>query len=161
MRIGNFHATIGIGHTRWATHGEPNDVNAHPHYSNNRRLAIIHNGIIENYASIKQNLCHKGHRFLSDTDTEVLIHFIEDIQQETGGSLESAVKLALKEVVGAYAIVVMSADHPGQLIAARKGSPLVIGVGEDEFFFASDATPIIEYTKDVVYLDDYQVAVVK
>lgn len=153
-------ATIGIGHTRWATHGEPNDVNAHPHYSNNRRLSIIHNGIIENYASIKQNLVTKGHKFLSDTDTEVLIHFIEDIQQETGGSLESAVKLALKEVVGAYAIVVMSLDHPGQLIAARKGSPLVIGIGEDEFFFASDATPIIEYTKDVVYLDDYEVAVI-
>ncbi|MCE7069451.1 MULTISPECIES: glutamine--fructose-6-phosphate transaminase (isomerizing) [Dyadobacter] len=153
-------ATIGIGHTRWATHGEPNDVNAHPHYSNNRRLSIIHNGIIENYASIKQNLVTKGHKFLSDTDTEVLIHFIEDIQQETGGSLESAVKHALKEVVGAYAIVVMSLDHPGQLIAARKGSPLVIGIGEDEFFFASDATPIIEYTKDVVYLDDYEVAVI-
>ncbi|MCE7065336.1 glutamine--fructose-6-phosphate transaminase (isomerizing) [Dyadobacter sp. CY326] len=154
-------ASIGIGHTRWATHGEPNDVNAHPHYSNNRRLSIIHNGIIENYAAIKQNLISKGHKFLSDTDTEVLIHFIEDIQQETGGSLESAVKLALKEVVGAYAIVVMSVDHPGQLIAARKGSPLVIGIGEDEFFFASDATPIIEYTKNVVYLDDYEVAVVK
>ncbi|SKB60398.1 glutamine--fructose-6-phosphate transaminase (isomerizing) [Dyadobacter psychrophilus] len=153
-------ATIGIGHTRWATHGEPNDVNAHPHYSNNRKLSIIHNGIIENYASIKQNLITKGHKFLSDTDTEVLIHFIEDIQQETGGSLESAVKLALKEVVGAYAIVVMSVEHPGQLIAARKGSPLVIGIGEDEFFFASDATPIIEYTKDVVYLDDYEVAVI-
>jgi glucosamine--fructose-6-phosphate aminotransferase (isomerizing) len=153
-------ATIGIGHTRWATHGEPNDVNAHPHYSNNRKLSIIHNGIIENYASIKQNLIKKGHIFLSDTDTEVLIHFIEDIQQETGNSLDAAVKLALKEVVGAYAIVVMSVDHPGQLIAARKGSPLVIGIGEGEYFFASDATPIIEYTKDVVYLDDYEVAVI-
>ncbi|TLV00745.1 glutamine--fructose-6-phosphate transaminase (isomerizing) [Dyadobacter luticola] len=153
--------TIGIGHTRWATHGEPNDVNAHPHYSNNRKLSIIHNGIIENYAAIKQNLVGKGHVFLSDTDTEVLIHFIEDIQQATGGPLESAVKLALKEVVGAYAIVVMSEELPNQLIAARKGSPLVIGVGESEFFFASDATPIIEYTKDVVYLDDYEVAVVK
>ncbi|CAG5069943.1 Glutamine--fructose-6-phosphate aminotransferase [isomerizing] [Dyadobacter sp. CECT 9623] len=154
-------ATIGIGHTRWATHGEPNDINAHPHFSNNRKLAIIHNGIIENYASIKKNLIQKGHKFQSETDTEVLIHFIEDIQSETGGSLESALKLALKEVVGAYAIVVMSVDHPGQLIAARKGSPLVIGIGEDEYFFASDATPIIEYTKDVVYLDDYEVAVVK
>jgi glucosamine--fructose-6-phosphate aminotransferase (isomerizing) len=153
-------ATIGIGHTRWATHGEPNDVNAHPHFSNNRKLSIIHNGIIENYASIKQQLIQKGHVFLSDTDTEVLIHFIEDIQLETGGTLESAVRLALKEVVGAYAIVVMSVDHPGQLIAARKGSPLVIGIGEGEFFFASDATPIIEYTKDVVYLDDYEVAVI-
>lgn len=153
-------ATIGIGHTRWATHGEPNDVNAHPHYSNNRRLAIIHNGIIENYASIKQNLIGKGHQFLSDTDTEVLIHFIEDVQKETGATLEEAVRLALKEVVGAYAIVIMSLDHPGQLIAARKGSPLVIGVGEKEYFLASDATPIIEYTKDVVYLDDYEVAVI-
>lgn len=153
-------ATIGIGHTRWATHGEPNDVNAHPHYSNNRRLAIIHNGIIENYASIKQNLIGKGHKFLSDTDTEVLIHFIEDVQKETGATLEAALRLALKEVVGAYAIVVMSLDHPGQLIAARKGSPLVIGVGENEYFLASDATPIIEYTKDVVYLDDYEVAVI-
>lgn len=153
-------ATIGIGHTRWATHGEPNDVNAHPHYSNNRRLSIIHNGIIENYAAIKQNLIQKGHRFLSDTDTEVLIHFIEDIHMEANCTLEEAVRLALKEVVGAYAIVVMSVGHPGQLIAARKGSPLVIGIGEGEFFFASDATPIVEYTKDVVYLDDYEVAVV-
>ena len=154
-------STIGIGHTRWATHGEPNDVNAHPHYSNNRKLAIIHNGIIENYAAIKQNLKQKGHIFHSDTDTEVLVHFIEDIQNETNSSLDEAVKLALREVVGAYAIVVMSVDHPGQLIAARKGSPLVIGIGDGEFFFASDATPIIEYTKDVVYLDDYEVAMVR
>ncbi|KQS33241.1 glutamine--fructose-6-phosphate transaminase (isomerizing) [Dyadobacter sp. Leaf189] len=155
------HATIGIGHTRWATHGEPNDVNAHPHFSNNRKLAVVHNGIIENYAAIKKNLISKGHTFQSETDTEVLIHFIEDIQAETGDSLESAVKLALKEVVGAYAIVVMSVDQPGQLIAARKGSPLVIGIGEEEYFFASDATPIIAYTKNVVYLDDYEVAVVR
>jgi len=154
-------AKIGIGHTRWATHGEPNDVNAHPHFSNDHKLAIIHNGIIENYASIKQNLISKGHVFQSATDTEVLIHFIEDIQKETGTSLEETVRLALLEVVGAYAIVVMSVDFPDQLIAARKGSPLVIGVGEDEFFFASDATPIIEYTKDVVYLDDYEVAVIR
>ena len=154
-------STIGIGHTRWATHGEPNDVNAHPHFSNDHKLAIIHNGIIENYASIKQNLLNKGHVFHSATDTEVLIHFIEDIQNETGKSLEEAVRLALLEVVGAYAIVIMSVDFPDQLIAARKGSPLVIGIGEDEFFFASDATPIIEYTKDVVYLDDYEVAVIR
>ncbi|SEI51456.1 glutamine--fructose-6-phosphate transaminase [Dyadobacter koreensis] len=154
-------AKIGIGHTRWATHGEPNDVNAHPHFSNDHKLAIIHNGIIENYASIKQNLIGKGHIFQSATDTEVLIHFIEDIQKETGTSLEEAVRLALLEVVGAYAIVVISVDFPDQLIAARKGSPLVIGVGENEFFFASDATPIIEYTKDVVYLDDYEVAVIR
>lgn len=157
----NTHATTGMGHTRWATHGEPNDINAHPHYSNDRKLAIIHNGIIENYATLKQKLQQKGHIFTSDTDSEVLIHFIEDVREETGQSLEEAVRLALQEVVGAYAIVIMSDEHPGQLIAARKGSPLVIGIGEDEYFFASDATPIIEYTKDVVYLDDYAIAVVK
>lgn len=155
------HATIGMGHTRWATHGEPNDVNAHPHYSFHRKLAIIHNGIIENYAAIKKSLMAKGHTFRSETDTEVLIQFIEDIQENTGSSLEEAVRLALQEVVGAYAIVVISQDDPTQLIAARKGSPLVIGVGENEFFFASDASPIIEYTKDVVYLDDYEIAVVR
>jgi glucosamine--fructose-6-phosphate aminotransferase (isomerizing) len=154
-------STTGIGHTRWATHGEPNDINAHPHFSNDHKLAIIHNGIIENYAAIKQNLLQKGHVFHSATDTEVLIHFIEDIQNETGKSLEEAVRLALLEVVGAYAIVIMSVDFPDQLIAARKGSPLVIGIGENEFFFASDATPIIEYTKDVVYLDDYEVAIIR
>lgn len=155
------HATIGMGHTRWATHGEPNDANAHPHYSFHRRLAIIHNGIIENYAAIKKSLLAKGREFRSETDTEVLIQFIEDIQENTGSSLEEAVRLALQEVVGAYAIVVISEDNPTQLVAARKGSPLVIGVGENEFFFASDASPIIEYTKDVVYLDDYEIAVVR
>jgi glucosamine--fructose-6-phosphate aminotransferase (isomerizing) len=155
------HATIGMGHTRWATHGEPNDVNAHPHFSNDRKLAIIHNGIIENYSTIKQKLIEKGHVFTSETDSEVLIHFIEDIQKEIQKPLEEVVRLALQEVVGAYAIVIMSDDNPRQLIAARKGSPLVIGVGENEFFFASDASPIIEYTKNVVYLDDYEIAVVK
>jgi glutamine---fructose-6-phosphate transaminase (isomerizing) len=154
-------ARIGMGHTRWATHGEPNDVNAHPHYSNDGKLAIIHNGIIENYASIKQNLIKKGHEFKSQTDSEVLIHFIEDIRKETGTTLEEAVRLALREVVGAYAIVVMDAENPTQLIAARKGSPLVIGIGQDEYFFASDASPIIEFTKDVVYLDDYEIALVR
>jgi glucosamine--fructose-6-phosphate aminotransferase (isomerizing) len=157
----DLHATVGIGHTRWATHGEPNDVNAHPHYSNHKKLAIIHNGIIENYDSLKQALLKKGHEFRSQTDSEVLVHFIEDIQQETNCSLEEAVRLALQEVVGAYAIVLISEDDPTQLIAARKSSPLVIGVGENEFFFASDATPIIEYTKDVIYLDDNQVALVR
>ncbi len=157
----DLHATIGMGHTRWATHGEPNDVNAHPHYSFHRKLAIIHNGIIENYAPIKQRLLKKGRVFQSDTDTEVLIQFIEDIQENAHCTLEEAVRLALQEVVGAYAIVVMTEDEPTQLIAARKGSPLVIGVGEDEYFFASDATPIVEYTKDVIYLNDYEVAVVK
>lgn len=157
----NLSSHIGIGHTRWATHGEPNDVNAHPHYSASRNLAIIHNGIIENYSSIKKNLIKKGHIFYSDTDSEVLIHFIEDIQQNTGCLLEEAVRLAMKEVVGAYAIVIMDATNPSQLIAARKGSPLVIGVGESEFFFASDATPIIEYTNEVIYLNDYELAVVR
>ncbi|MBX2965219.1 MAG: glutamine--fructose-6-phosphate transaminase (isomerizing) [Cyclobacteriaceae bacterium] len=153
-------STIGIGHTRWATHGEPNDVNAHPHYSSSRKLAIIHNGIIENYSSLKQELVNKGHVFLSETDTEVLIHFIEDIRENNNYSLEEAVRLALTKVVGAYAIVIMSNDNPDQLIAARKGSPLVIGVGKGEFFMASDATPIIEYTKDVVYLNDLEIAVI-
>ncbi|ODS83825.1 MAG: glutamine--fructose-6-phosphate aminotransferase [Cytophagaceae bacterium SCN 52-12] len=153
-------ATIGIGHTRWATHGEPNDVNAHPHFSSDRRMALIHNGIIENYAAIKQRLEKKGHVFLSDTDSEVLIHFIEDIRKETGQPLEEAVRIALREVVGAYAIVILSQDAPDQLIAARKGSPLVIGIGDGEYFLASDATPIVEYTKNVVYLDDYEIAVV-
>ncbi|GAB2525425.1 glutamine--fructose-6-phosphate transaminase (isomerizing) [Spirosoma aerophilum] len=155
------HATIGMGHTRWATHGEPNDVNAHPHYSFHRKLAIIHNGIIENYSSIKQALLKKGHTFSSETDTEVLGQFIEDIWENNGGTLEEAVRLALQEVVGAYAIVIMNESDPTQLIAARKGSPLVIGVGENEFFLASDATPIVEYTKDVIYLNDYEVAVIK
>jgi glucosamine--fructose-6-phosphate aminotransferase (isomerizing) len=154
-------ANVGIGHTRWATHGEPNDVNAHPHYSTNRKLAIIHNGIIENYASIKQSLVNKGYAFESATDTEVLIKFIEDIKAKMNCSLEEAVRIALKEIVGAYAIVIIDEENPTQLIAARKGSPLVIGIGEDEYFFASDATPIIEYTKEVVYLDDYEIAIVK
>ncbi|RIV18467.1 glutamine--fructose-6-phosphate transaminase (isomerizing) [Fibrisoma montanum] len=157
----NLPAKIGMGHTRWATHGEPNDVNAHPHYSFHRKLAIIHNGIIENYATIKENLIRKGHTFASETDTEVLGQFIEDIWENQGGTLEEAVRLALQEVVGAYAIVIMTEDDPNQLIAARKGSPLVIGIGEGEFFCASDATPIIEYTKDVVYLNDYEIAVIK
>ncbi len=154
-------STIGIGHTRWATHGEPNDVNAHPHFSGNHRLAIIHNGIIENYAAIKQELTNKGHVFESETDTEVLVHFIEDIQENEECSLEEAVRLALTKVVGAYAIVVMSADEPNTLVAARKSSPMVIGLGDGEFFIASDATPIIEYTKEVVYLNDHDIAVIR
>lgn len=151
---------IGIGHTRWATHGEPNDANAHPHYSSSKKLAIIHNGIIENYSSLKQELINKGHSFSSDTDTEVLIHFIEDIQENNNCTLEEAVRLALTKVIGAYAIVIMSVEDPDLLIAARKGSPLVIGIGQDEFFMASDATPIIEYTKEVVYLNDLEIAVI-
>ena len=157
----DLHACIGIGHTRWATHGEPNDVNAHPHYSTSKKLAIIHNGIIENYSAIKQSLINKGYTFESATDTEVLIKFIEDIQANMLCSLEEAVRIALHEVVGAYAIVIIDKENPTQLIAARKGSPLVIGVGDKEFFFASDATPIIEYTKEVVYLEDHEIAIVK
>ncbi len=157
----NLHSQIGIGHTRWATHGEPNDVNAHPHYSASKNIALIHNGIIENYNSLKQELINKGHSFLSDTDTEVLVHFIEYIQESNNCTLEEAVRLALNNVVGAYAIVIMSKEDPTLLIAARKGSPLVIGVGENEFFMASDATPIIEYTNEVVYMNDLEIAIIK
>jgi len=154
-------STIGMGHTRWATHGIPSDKNAHPHYSGNQQLAIIHNGIIENYDALKQELLSKGHTFESETDTEVLIHFIEDVKQHNGFTLEEAVRIALKRVVGAYAIVVMSEEEPGTLIAARKGSPLVLGLGKGEFFFASDATPIVEYANEVVYLNDNEVCVVQ
>jgi len=154
-------ATVGMGHTRWATHGAPSDRNSHPHTSNNGRLSIIHNGIIENYASIKEEMIKRGHVFNSDTDTEVLIHLIEDIQQKTKQTLDESVRIALKEVVGAYAIVVISQDHPEEIIAARKGSPMVIGVGEGEYFIASDASPIIEYTKNVIFLNDSEMAIVK
>jgi glucosamine--fructose-6-phosphate aminotransferase (isomerizing) len=153
-------STIGIGHTRWATHGEPNDVNAHPHFSGSRQLAIIHNGIIENYTALREDLKSKGHTFLSETDTEVLVHFIEDVQERNHCTLVEAVRLALHNVVGAYAIVILSQDNPHQLIAARKGSPLVIGVGKDEYFLASDATPIVEYTNEVIYLNDHEIAVI-
>ncbi|MEM7550705.1 MAG: glutamine--fructose-6-phosphate transaminase (isomerizing) [Bacteroidota bacterium] len=153
--------TVGMGHTRWATHGEPNDENAHPHFSSSKNLAIIHNGIIENYSSLKKELENKGHIFESDTDTEVFIHFIEDIQKNNNCSLPEAVRLALNKVIGAYAIVILSKNDPDLMIAARKGSPLVIGLGKDEFYLASDATPIIEYTKDVVYLNDHEIAVIE
>lgn len=156
----NTDGIIGIGHTRWATHGEPNDVNAHPHLSASGKLAIIHNGIIENYAVLKEMLTSRGHSFLSETDTEVLIHFIEEVQNEEQVSLEEAVRIALEHVVGAYAIVLISKDDPHRLIAARKSSPLVIGIGEGEYFIASDATPIIEHTRNVVYLNDEEIAVV-
>ncbi|GAA4835399.1 glutamine--fructose-6-phosphate transaminase (isomerizing) [Algivirga pacifica] len=154
---------LGIGHTRWATHGGPSDVNAHPHYSSDGKLAMVHNGIIENYGSLKQELLNKGHEFESETDTEVFLHFIEQIQKDNNCELIEAVRIALTEVVGAYAIALISKDDPNQLIAARKGSPLVIGIGEDkkEFFIASDATPIIEYTKDVVYINDEEIALIK
>ncbi|HEY0243962.1 MAG TPA: glutamine--fructose-6-phosphate transaminase (isomerizing) [Mucilaginibacter sp.] len=151
-------ATIGMGHTRWATHGAPSDRNSHPHSSGDRKLTIIHNGIIENYGIIKETLLAKGHVFKSDTDTEVLIHLVEDIAKETQVGLREAVRLALNRVIGAYAIVIMSEDEPDLLIAARKGSPMVIGVGKGEYFIASDATPIVEYTKNVIYLNDNEIA---
>jgi len=155
--------SMGMGHTRWATHGEPNDRNSHPHLSESGDLAIIHNGIIENYATLKAGMERKGHTFHSDTDTEVLAHLIEDVMQNTGLPLADAVRSALKQVVGAYAIVILSKNHPEHLIAARKGSPLVVGLGKDrgEFFFASDATPIVEYTNKVIYLKDGEIAVVE
>jgi glucosamine--fructose-6-phosphate aminotransferase (isomerizing) len=153
-------AHVGIGHTRWATHGEPSDANAHPHTSNSGRLTLVHNGIIENYASLKQELIAKGYTFKSETDTEVLVNFIEEIQQKNQSTLEEAMRIALKRVVGAYVIIVMEEGFPERLIAARKGSPLVIGVGEGEHFLASDASPIIEYTKRVIYVNDYELAII-
>ena len=153
--------TIGIGHTRWATHGPPSDTNAHPHTSQTGNLVLIHNGIIENYNLLKESLINDGHTFNSDTDTEVLAHFIEEVQQRENVTLAEAVRIALTEVVGAYAIVIMSKDDPDTLIAARKSSPLVIGIGEKEFFIASDATPIAEYTKDVVFLNDEEIVTLK
>jgi glucosamine--fructose-6-phosphate aminotransferase (isomerizing) len=157
----DLHATIGIGHTRWATHGEPSDRNAHPHVSANGKLSMIHNGIIENYGQLKQELENKGYSFSSDTDTEILLKFIEDIQTNNKSGLEEAVRIALKRVVGAYVIVIIDEDNPDTLIAARKGSPLVIGIGKGEHFLASDASPIIEYTKEVVYVNDYELAIIK
>jgi len=154
----NKNGTIGIGHTRWATHGVPNQENAHPHSSGDKKLALIHNGIIENYDSIKRMLTEKGHTFNSDTDTEVLIHLIEEIKKHEKCSLFEAVRLSLNEVIGAYAIVVMEEGNKDEFIAARKGSPLVIGIGNEEYFIASDATPIIEYTRNVVYLEDGEIA---
>ncbi len=151
---------LGIGHTRWATHGLPNNTNAHPHQSGNKQISLVHNGIIENYAVLKQELEQRGHQFLSKTDTEVLVHLIEDIQEKSKLSLFEAVRVALSEVVGAYAIVVIDKANPNQLIAARKSSPLVIGIGENEYFLASDATPIVEYTKNVIYLDDDEIALI-
>lgn len=162
MLVGrDVHANAGIGHTRWATHGEPCDRNAHPHTSANGKLAMVHNGIIENYALLKKELENKGYKFESDTDTEVLLKFIEDIQVNNNCSLEEAVRIALKRVVGAYVILLLDQDNPDTIIAARKGSPLVIGIGKGEHFLASDASPIIEYTKEVVYVNDYELAIIK
>lgn len=153
--------TVGIAHTRWATHGEPSPVNSHPHYSSSERLALIHNGIIENYAVLKQKLQAKGYSFRSSTDTEVLVQLIEYIQTSHQLDLLTSVQLALQEVIGAYAIVVLDRENPDEMVAARKSSPLVVGIGKDEFFLASDATPIVEYTDRVVYLEDEEIAVIR
>lgn len=153
--------SIGIAHTRWATHGEPSSMNAHPHYSQSNNLAIIHNGIIENYAEIKHNLQDKGVKFRSETDTEVLVQLIEYIQIKKDLDLLTAVQVALHQVIGAYAIAILDKRHPDTIIAARKQSPLVVGIGENEFFLGSDASPIIEYTDQVVYLDDENIAIMK
>jgi glucosamine--fructose-6-phosphate aminotransferase (isomerizing) len=157
----NLHAHAGIGHTRWATHGEPSDRNAHPHQSASGKLAMIHNGIIENYSPLKNELTGKGYTFKSDTDTEVLLNFIEEIKINNNCSLEEAVRVALKRVVGAYVILIMDADDPETIVAARKGSPLVIGIGKGEHFLGSDASPMLEYTKEVVYVNDYELAIIK
>jgi glucosamine--fructose-6-phosphate aminotransferase (isomerizing) len=155
------HAHAGIGHTRWATHGEPSDRNAHPHQSASGKLAMIHNGIIENYAQLKSELIKKGYSFKSDTDTEVLLNFIEEIKTKNNCSLEEAVRIALKRVVGAYVILLLDEEDPETIIAARKGSPLVIGIGKGEHFLGSDASPMLEYTKEVVYVNDYELAIIK
>ncbi len=157
----NLHGHTGIGHTRWATHGEPSDVNAHPHQSSSGKLAMIHNGIIENYTQLKQELINKGYKFKSETDTEVLLNFIEEIKKNNHCGLEEAVRVALKRVTGAYVILILDADEPETIIAARKGSPLVIGIGKGEHFLGSDASPMLEYTKEVVYVNDYELAIVK
>ena len=157
----NTNGSIGIGHTRWATHGVPNDVNSHPHYSNSGDLVIIHNGIIENYAAIKQELINRGYTFHSDTDTEVLINLIEDVQKSGRYMLGKAVQIALNQVVGAYAIAVLDIKKPNEIVAARLGSPLAVGVGKDEFFIASDASPFIEYTSNAIYLEDEEMAIIR
>lgn len=159
--MGNLHSNIGMGHTRWATHGEPNDINAHPHTSMNGKFSLIHNGIIENYAILKEKLIKRGYTFKSETDSEVLVNLIEYIYLKGGIDAETAVKLALSKIVGAYGLVIMCSDEQDKLITTRKGSPLVIGVGNREYFAASDATPIIEYTKNVVYLNDDDIAILR
>jgi len=157
----NFFGSIGMGHTRWATHGVPNDVNSHPHLSNSGNIAIIHNGIIENYEPLKKELIKRGYVFHSDTDTEVLVNLIEDVQKKEGLKLGKAVQVALNQVVGAYAIAVFDINKPDEIIVARLGSPLAIGIGEDEFFIASDASPFIEYTSNAIYLEDEEMAIVR
>ena len=157
----DLHAHVGIGHTRWATHGEPSDRNAHPHRSASGKLAMIHNGIIENYSQLKKELTNLGYVFESDTDTEVLLNFIEEIKKNNNCNLEEAVRIALKRVTGAYVILLLDEENPDTIIAARKGSPLVIGVGKGEHFLGSDASPMLEYTKEVVYVNEYELAIIR
>ena len=156
----NSEATVGIGHTRWATHGVPSDINAHPHISNNGKIAIIHNGIIENYGTLKIMLTSKGYTFKSETDTEVLVNLIQYMQDSQKLDLSTAVRYALNEVVGAYSIAVMEVDQPQEIVVARLSSPLAIGIGENEYFIASDASPFIEFTNEVVYLEDGEMATI-
>jgi len=157
----DIHGTVGMAHTRWATHGEPNTINAHPHISQNKTLALIHNGIIENYTVLRSELKNRGYTFTSETDTEVLVHLIEDIMVNEQVEVEDAVRIALNQVIGAYAIVILAREFPNKIIAARKGSPMVIGIGKDEFFVASDATPLIEHTDNVAYLNDEEIAIIE
>ena len=152
--------SIGIGHTRWATHGEPNDINAHPHQDQSGKIFLIHNGIIENYSTLKEVLTRKGFKFESDTDTEALVNLISDIYYADGLNFEQAVEAALKQVIGTYGIVAFCADEPDKLVAARHGSPLVLGVGEDEYFIASDASPIVEHTRNVIFLDEGEIVTI-
>src|SRR5690606_24653700 len=152
---------LGIGHTRWATHGVPNDVNSHPHFSNSGDLVIIHNGIIENYDSIKKELIKRGYTFFSDTDTEVLVNLIEEVKKQENVQLGQAVQIALNEAVGAYAIAVIDRQKPDEIVVAKLGSPLAIGVGENEFFIASDASPFIEFTNNAIYLQDEEMAIIR
>lgn len=153
--------SLGLGHTRWATHGEPNDINSHPHFSNSGNLVIIHNGIIENYAALKKELTKRGYSFKSETDTEVLVNLIEDVQKNEGVKLGKAVQIALNQVVGAYAIAVLDLNKPNEIVVAKLGSPMAIGIGEDEFFIASDASPFLEYTNNAIYLEDEEMAVIR
>ena len=157
----SLNGSLGIGHTRWATHGVPNDVNSHPHLSNSGELVIIHNGIIENYDSIKKELIKRGYTFHSDTDTEVLVNLIEEVKNQEGVKLGKAVQIALNQVVGAYAIAVFDVKKPDEIVVAKLGSPLAIGIGQDEFFIASDASPFIEFTNNAMYLEDEEMAIIR
>ena len=157
----NISGGIGIGHTRWATHGEPNDINAHPQFSNSKKLCLVHNGIIENYSTIKQKLIKEGFSFSSETDTEVLVNLIEFVKNKNDVKLGEAVQIALNQVIGAYAIAVIDDDKPDEIVVAKLGSPLCIGICDDEHFIGSDVTPFIEFTKDVVYLEDGELAIIR